>query len=87
MNTAVKTALMIDKAGRVVIPKAVRDELQLDPGDTLELEAVGDSLTLRPVRPSSPLRKVKGVWVHRTGNEIPASLTDQVLADIRERRF
>jgi AbrB family looped-hinge helix DNA binding protein len=31
--------LTVDKAGRVVLPKPVRDELQLSPGDSLELES------------------------------------------------
>jgi len=38
----------LDKAGRVVIPKTLRDELHLEPGDTLELEAEGERVTLRP---------------------------------------
>ena len=33
--------LTIDGAGRVVIPKPLRKELDLSPGDTLELEAKG----------------------------------------------
>ncbi len=28
--------LTIDKAGRIVIPKALREELNLEPGDSLE---------------------------------------------------
>jgi AbrB family looped-hinge helix DNA binding protein len=43
------THLTIDKAGRVVIPKALREELRLEPGDSLEMETSGESITLRPV--------------------------------------
>ena len=32
------TRLIIDKAGRVVIPKPLREELNLEPGDSLEVE-------------------------------------------------
>ncbi len=44
------TRLTIDKAGRVVIPKPLREELHLEPGDALELERAGEQITLRPVR-------------------------------------
>jgi AbrB family looped-hinge helix DNA binding protein len=39
--------LTIDKAGHIVIPKPVREELRLEPGDTLEIEKVGEQITLR----------------------------------------
>jgi AbrB family looped-hinge helix DNA binding protein len=35
------THLTIDKAGRIVIPKSLREELGLEPGDSLEMEKVG----------------------------------------------
>ena len=31
----------LDKAGRIVLPKLVRDELRLSPGDTLDLSVEG----------------------------------------------
>lgn len=74
----------IDKLGRVVIPKALRDELRLVPGDTLELESQGDAMTLRPVRSESALRKEQGVWVFRRGGSLAGTATDQVLEDLRE---
>lgn len=76
----------LDKAGRVVIPKEVRDQLRLEPGDSLALESAEDRLTLRPVRPASPLRKEHGVWVFRTGSKLTAAATDRVLRETRERR-
>ena len=78
--------LTIDKAGRVVIPKPVREQLQLEPGDTLEMENAGEHITLRPVRGTGPLAKEHGVWVFRTGNPLPASTTDELLQRIREER-
>lgn len=44
------TRLAMDKSGRVVIPKLFRDELQLGPGDSLEMECSDGKITLRPVR-------------------------------------
>ena len=40
------TTLTVDKAGRVVLPKPVRDELQLPPGILSELESSEDRIVL-----------------------------------------
>lgn len=82
MNATVK----VDKAGRVVLPKTIRDELHLEAGDTLELESEGSQVTLRPSRSISRMRKERGMWVFRTGKPMSAGLPDKVLRDIRERR-
>ena len=42
----------IDRAGRIVIPKDVRERLSLDADTQVELEIEGDSLRIVPVRPS-----------------------------------
>jgi len=80
------TRLIIDKAGRVVIPKPMREELHLEPGDSLEMETAGEQITLRPVRGTGPLTKEHGVWVFRTGQPLPASATDDMLQQIRVER-
>jgi AbrB family looped-hinge helix DNA binding protein len=80
------TRLTLDKAGRVVIPKPVREELHLEPGDTMEMESAGEQITLRPVRGTGPLMKKRGVWVFQTGQPLPASATDEKLREIREDR-
>jgi AbrB family looped-hinge helix DNA binding protein len=80
------TRLVIDKAGRVVIPKPLREELQLQPGDTLEMESSGEQITLRPVRGTGPLMKEHGVWVFHSGQPLPASATDDMLDLLREER-
>ncbi len=64
------TKLTIDKAGRIVIPKQLRDELHLAAGDSLQLESSGDAITLRPVQETAPLRKEQGFWVYRTGRSL-----------------
>jgi AbrB family looped-hinge helix DNA binding protein len=53
----------IDKAGRVVLPKQVRDNLRLTAGSTLELDSEGERITLRLVRPEATLRQEYGIWV------------------------
>jgi len=78
--------LTLDKGGRVVLPKPLRDELLLVPGDTLELETQGERITLRPVRGAMPLRKERGIWVYSTGRPLSAATTDETLRQIREER-
>jgi AbrB family looped-hinge helix DNA binding protein len=80
------TTVTLDKAGRVVIPKTLRDELQLGPGDTLALESHGGCMTLRPVRSASALRKEHGVWVFRSGQKLSTAETDRALQDLRQKR-
>jgi AbrB family looped-hinge helix DNA binding protein len=38
----------IDRAGRIVLPKDVREELAIKPGDTLKVSIHGSSVTLTP---------------------------------------
>jgi AbrB family looped-hinge helix DNA binding protein len=55
--------LTIDKAGRVVIPKPLREELHQEPGGALEMESAGEQIALRPVCGMGSLTKEHGVWV------------------------
>jgi AbrB family looped-hinge helix DNA binding protein len=57
--------LTLDKAGRVVLPKPVREQMHLAPGDTLQLETEGERITLRPLRPQATLKKERGIWVYQ----------------------
>lgn len=78
--------LTIDKAGRVVIPKRLRDALRLHPGDSLQLDSSGESITLRPLHETAALRKENGFWVYRTGRPLGGlSITERIAAD-REAR-
>jgi AbrB family looped-hinge helix DNA binding protein len=78
--------LTLDKAGRVVLPKPVRDEMQLRAGDSLELESSEDRIVLRPRRGAVGLHKKQGVWVFSTGEPISAQATDETLRQVRRER-
>jgi AbrB family looped-hinge helix DNA binding protein len=85
-NAIMVSLLTVDKAGRVVLPKPVRDELQLSPGDSLELESSEEQITLRPVRGNGPLRKKSGVWVFRTGQPLSAETVNRAIMEGRRER-
>jgi AbrB family looped-hinge helix DNA binding protein len=78
--------LTIDKAGRIVLPKPLRDELRLEAGDTLELQSSGEEITLRPSRGNAQLRKKHGVWVYRAGEPLTKAIVDKTVRQIREER-
>jgi AbrB family looped-hinge helix DNA binding protein len=59
------TKVSIDKAGRVVLPKPLREKMRLEAGDDLLIEAHDDQITLRPVRPHALLKKEYGIWVYQ----------------------
>ena len=80
----------IDKAGRIVLPKQIRDELQLGPGDAIELEASDEQVILRPAPSKGRMRKEQGVWVFDSGRPITVETVNKTIDRIRherERRF
>ncbi|MBI4903951.1 MAG: AbrB/MazE/SpoVT family DNA-binding domain-containing protein [Acidobacteria bacterium] len=77
--------LTIDHAGRVLIPKRLREQLHLAAGDTLQLESTGDEIVLSPVRPKALLSKELGVWVYQ-GQPTHSSVTEIVERE-REKRL
>lgn len=79
------TKVSVDKAGRVVLPKPLRDKMQLAPGDELVIESEGERITLRPIRPQASLKKEHGVWVYQ-GEPSGASIPE-LIAQEREKRL
>jgi len=80
------TKLTIDKAGRIVLPKPVRDQLRLLAGDAFLLDSSGEKITLRPVRKNAPLRKKCGVWVYSAGEPLAAFVVQDTEEQIRRER-
>ena len=70
--------ITLDKAGRVVLPKSVRDALRVGPGDSLEIESGDERIVLSPVRVRPGLQKEHGVWVYRSGAPSNASIPDLI---------
>ena len=80
----------IDKAGRLVLPKPLRDELQLQPGDVLELRTEAGRIVLLPMHAKITLQKEEGVWVYfsgKSGTATAPELIDQDREDRLQRLF
>ena len=56
--------IRVDKAGRIVLPKPVRDRLGLKAGASLEISENTEGLFLRPTVSRSSLVKRNGRWVY-----------------------
>jgi len=78
--------LTLDKAGRVVIPKRLRDKLHMAAGDSFQLENTDEQIVLKPMREELSLRKEHGIWVAYGGAPLSAEVTDAVLQSIRDER-
>ena len=80
------TTLTIFRAGRIVLPKPVRDELQLSPGDSLEVDSSEERVILRPLRGNGRIYQKQGVWVFDSGEPLDTDLVTRTLRKVREER-
>jgi len=78
--------IKIDKAGRIVLPKPVRERFQLRAGAELELEHRSEGLSLKPVERGPSMVLEKGIWVHL--GQLPRGLDwDKLVDEAREERI
>ena len=63
----------------------MRDELQLSPGDSLELESSEERIVLRPARGRGQMRKESGVWVFDSGEVLSEQTVRKTLRKVREQ--
>lgn len=64
--------ITIDNAGRLVIPKVLREQFNLFPGSKLEIEASAGGMTLRPSDVEPALVRKQGILIHH--GSAPSSL-------------
>ena len=57
--------ITIDGAGRIVVPKPLRERFNLVAGTELEIETSGECLQLRRAEGGTALVSKKGILVHR----------------------
>ena len=77
--------LRIDKAGRVTLPKAMRDRLGLHEGSDLDAQETADGVVLKPVGQGPSLVKKGSFWVH-TGELPPGFDLLKAMDQDREER-
>ena len=80
--------ITIDGAGRIVVPKPLRERFNLVAGTELEIETSGECLQLRRVEGGTALLSKKGILVHhgdaRAGVDIAAFIRSE--RDARSHR-
>jgi AbrB family looped-hinge helix DNA binding protein len=78
----------MDQAGRIVLPKDVREELAIKPGDTLRVSIHGSSVTLTPNKEESGfVREGKALLFSSPGDEtLNHETLKRILEEERQER-
>ena len=82
MKDVLNVLVPIDKAGRIVLPKDVRQELAIKPGDVLRVEVHGMAVTLTPSKESTGfVRQGKALVFSTAGDAVLTAGTVQNLLE------
>jgi AbrB family looped-hinge helix DNA binding protein len=83
-----ETLIPIDQAGRIVLPKHVRQELAIKPGDTFRVSIEGAAVTLTPNKEITGfVRKGKALVFSTAGDEtLSAETAQEILESGRAER-
>jgi AbrB family looped-hinge helix DNA binding protein len=74
----------VDKAGRIVLPKKLRDRFRLHAGSELEIVPGKSGLELRPVEQKSAMKRVGNRWVHQG---VPQRPVENAVEEMRDERI
>lgn len=75
----------VDKAGRLVLPKTIRQQLGITPDTALELISSPEGVLLRRVTEVPSMRLVDGLWVHQ-GAAHPNIDWNRIVDTVRDER-
>ena len=78
--------LRIDKAGRIVVPKPLRERLGFKPDTELVAIEQPEGVLLKRIEQRPSMTKVDGLWVHQ-GIAEPGANWERILEDVREERI
>lgn len=76
----------IDKFGRVVLPKEIRDRLGVRPGTEFEVEEEADRIFLRPVVQKAKIIDRNGWLVVETGQPVTLEMVNQSIQESRREK-
>ncbi|TVR30735.1 MAG: AbrB/MazE/SpoVT family DNA-binding domain-containing protein [Spirochaetaceae bacterium] len=77
--------ITIDRSGRIVVPKQVRDRFHLIAGTALELEVESDGIRIRPVDQEPSLLRKQGVLIHHGPEPVDLDIAGFVNRDRSNR--
>ncbi len=75
----------IDKAGRIVVPKKLRDALHLIPGTRLKMHQEGETLIVQTESQPGRLYEKDGTLVYDAGGSPPGDVLDWIRRDREDR--
>lgn len=79
-----KRVLTVDRAGRIVLPKQLRDQFNLHPGSQLEIALGPNHVELKPAETAMMARRKNKLWIHH--GRAQTSL-DHAVTNLREERL
>lgn len=77
--------IRIDKSGRIVLPKMIRERFGLIPDLELEIVERPDGVLLRRRDDQPSMIKVDGLWVHQ-GTAQKNAAWERLIDDVRDER-
>lgn len=75
----------IDGAGRLVVPKALREQFNLTPGCKLAIEAGANGIILRRTEAEPALVRKQGILIHHGSPRAPVDVGEFVRAERKAR--
>ena len=78
-------SITIDKAGRLVLPKPIRERFNLVSGTELKVEVETDGVRLRVLDGGSALRRKQGIVVHHGSSVVHLDVAEFIRGE-REAR-
>jgi bifunctional DNA-binding transcriptional regulator/antitoxin component of YhaV-PrlF toxin-antitoxin module len=77
--------IRMDKSGRIVLPRVIRERFGLTPNLDLELIEQPNGVLIRRREEVPSMVKIDGLWVHQ-GTPDSGAQWDRVIDDVRDER-
>ena len=75
----------VDKPGRVMIPRSIREALGFVPGTELSVRETDGAIVMRPTKHAALLKRIDGILVF-TGGRVTGDMTN-IIQKVREERI